>query len=272
MEKKIMTEKPMSKNNQQLQQPHYDGETSLVELATVFVKRRRVFYGVFGLIVALGIVYTLAFAPNLREYTTIVRLAQEDNDSLSPPQEVMSFINNSWYPVFLSDYQQEKGTRLPFKLVVSNPEETSLIRLASKSPDEHAEDAKALHQFIFDQLSAHQAERQESRKAELQERLAAYRQRIEELQARKFTPEAEAKAVEAVSELNDQIGDIQYSLGSQKPAEVSLFAHQSAEKKGLSKVVILAMVIVFAVIFGVFSTFLAEFGAKVRAALTLKAG
>ncbi|ERS11310.1 hypothetical protein Q673_11280 [Marinobacter sp. EN3] len=182
----------MSENNQQLQQPYYDGETSLVDLATVFVKRRRVFYGVFGLIVALGLVYALVIAPDVREYTSIVQLAEEDRETLSSPAEIVSIINNNWYPVLQSNYQQTNEEELPFKVAVSNPEETSLIRIGSEVADKDEELVEASHRFIVDQLVEHQAARVEARKADMQQKLSAARERVDELQSRNFTPEAEA--------------------------------------------------------------------------------
>jgi uncharacterized protein involved in exopolysaccharide biosynthesis len=266
-----MTGKPMSENNQQLQQPYYDGETSLVDLATVFVKRRRVFYGVFGLIVALGLVYALVIAPDVREYTSIVQLAEEDRETLSSPAEIVSIINNNWYPVLQSNYQQTNEEELPFKVAVSNPEETSLIRIGSEVADKDEELVEASHRFIVDQLVEHQAARVEARKADMQQKLSAARERVDELQSRNFTPEAEAKAIEVVSDLKERIGDLQYDLESLKPAQVTLLAHQSAEKKGLSKALILALAIVFGLMLGVFSAFLAEFVAQVRSALKKEA-
>jgi uncharacterized protein involved in exopolysaccharide biosynthesis len=52
----------MSENKQQPQQPqhpYYDDEISLVDLATTFIRRRRVFYAVFVVVVGVALLYAL---------------------------------------------------------------------------------------------------------------------------------------------------------------------------------------------------------------------
>lgn len=56
--------------------PKYDDEISLVDLATTFLKRRRVFYVVFVVVSLAGVAYAL-FAPERYEYVTLVKLAEK---------------------------------------------------------------------------------------------------------------------------------------------------------------------------------------------------
>jgi hypothetical protein len=267
--KQFMTEKPMSESNRHLQQPYYDGETSLVDLATVFVKRRRVFYGVFGLIFALGLLYALVIAPDVREYTTVIQLAEQSQSPLTSPKEIVSIAQNSWYPIFQSSYQQQNDEQLPSKVIITNPEDTALVRLVTEANELEETVVKGSHQFIFDQLEQHQAERLEIRKTELQQKVSAARARIGELESNEFTLEAEAEAqtIQAITALKDRVDSFEFALETLKPAKIDLLAHRSAEKKGLSKALILALAIVFGLMLGVFTTFMAEFVAQVRSAL-----
>ena len=58
--------------------PQYDDEISLVDLATTFLRRRRVFYVVFIVVSLVGVAYALS-APEKYEYVTLMKLAEKAN-------------------------------------------------------------------------------------------------------------------------------------------------------------------------------------------------
>lgn len=83
----------------------YDDEISLVELASTFLRRRRVFYVVFVVTMLAGLVYAI-LAPAKYEYVSLVKVAEKGSgEYLDEPSSVMAQLENHWVPELEAAYR-----------------------------------------------------------------------------------------------------------------------------------------------------------------------
>lgn len=251
--------------NQTDQYPQrYDDEISLVDLATTFIRRRNVFFLVFGGVVAIALLYALLIAGEVREYTTLVQLAEEkQEDGMEPfqaPEVVLANISNRWYPELLATYAEVEGEKLPFKVNSSHPEDTALIKLTTEASPMLAEQIKNIHQQLVDQVLQRQSELFSRQKSALEQRLASVNGYLEQLSGQEAAGEAAAQAIQNRVDLEAQLESLQ-------PAESLVIARQSIDETGTSKALILALAIVLGGMLGIFAAFMAEFIGHVRKAM-----
>lgn len=250
---------------------HYDDEISLVDLATTFIRRRRVFYGVFGVIVGFALLYTLLFVGEVREYSTLVQLAEKSDDEgnkpLEPPQSVITSIEGYWIPELQTEFQTAEGRKIPFKISAVNPDKTNLIKLSSKASPEWAEKVKAYHQKLVSRIKERQTDLLNRQKRELEQRVASLNKTLDELSQMQVSGEAQAQLIHERTSLLSEIESTAARIKNLQPSKALVVGRQSLDNKGSSKTFILALAIVLGLSVGVFATFLAEFGAQVRRAM-----
>jgi len=257
----------MNDTNQQPQRPYYDDEISLVDLATTFIRRRRVFYVVFVSVLLLAAAYTLLFKGEMKEYRTLIQLSEEWTEEGSEPIEsattVLATIETGWYPALQVAYVENAGEQLPFKISATNPKETSLIKLSSEAPPEMAGEVEKAQQQLVDRIMERQNSLVERSKRALQHRLESINNMLDRLSERQVAGEAIAQAIQ-------QRGSIEAQLESLQPAKILVVARESLDNKGTSKKLILALAIVLGLMLGIFAAFMAEFASQVRQAIKEK--
>jgi len=260
----------MSESNQQSQQsqePYYDDEISLVDVATTFIRRRRVFYAVFVAVLVLAAVYVLVFVGEMKEYRTLIQLSEEwteeGQEPIEPATTVLATIETLWYPALQAAYVETAGERLPFKISATNPKETSLIKLSSEASPEMAAEVEKAQQQLVNQIMERQNALVERSKRALQRRLESINNTLERLSGRQV-------AGEAIAQVIQERGSIEAQLESLQPAETLVVARESLDNKGTSKKLILALAIVLGLMLGIFAAFMAEFASQVRQAIKEK--
>lgn len=252
---------------QQPQQPYYDDEISLVDLATTFIRRRRVFYAVVVSVILLAAVYALVFVGEVKEYRTLIQLGEqqgeESREPLEQPATVIAAIENRWYPELQALYAETEGEKLPFKINTSNPKDTTLIKLSTETSPKIAVDVEKIHQQLVESITQRQSELLKRQQRVLEKRLESISNTLERLSNQDVAGEALAQIIQ------EQV-DVQAQLDSLKPAETLVVARESLENKGTSKKLILAVAIVLAFMLGIFAAFMAEFASQVRQAMKEK--
>jgi uncharacterized protein involved in exopolysaccharide biosynthesis len=255
--------------NQTDQYPQrYDDEISLVDLATTFIRRRRVFYAVFGGVVILALVYALVLVGEVREYSTLVQLGEDNNKPVESPAAVIASIESHWYPALVGEYRASREQNLPFKISVANPENTHLVKLTSEASPELKEEVKKQHQKLVERINERQTELLNRQKQELEQRVTSLKDYLEELSGMDATGEAQAQLIQQRANMLSEIESITTRIDKLKPAETLVIARESLENKGTSKKLILALAIVLGVMLGIFSAFMAEFVSHVRKAMS----
>ncbi|EAZ98220.1 Wzz/FepE/Etk N-terminal domain-containing protein [Marinobacter sp. ELB17] len=238
-------------------QDRYSDEISLVDLATTFIRRRRVFYVVFLIFTLGGLAYALQ-ASNKYEYVSLVQVAQKGGDvSLQPPAVVIATLENRWLPEVQTAYRAKNDTKLPFSISFNNPEGTGLIQLTSETALEHGDDVKAAHAALIDYLSRYQAERIKQDRVSLERQMKSAETIIEALRGQPDTGEALAAAIQRVAGLESALENLDET-------EVLVQSRQSAEKTGPKRSLIVILATLLGGMLGVFMVFMAEFGANVK--------
>lgn len=247
-------------NNKVNQQSRYGDEITMVDLTTTFVSHRRVFYVVFGGVVLLALLYTLFFLGEVKEYSTLVQLAEDDSKPLESPAAVIASVDSRWYPEIHAAYVEAEGQKLPFKVVTSNPKDTNLMKLSSETSPEIGGVVGKIHEQLVAQIVQRQSHLLDRQKRTLEQRLSSINGTLEELSSQQAGGEVVAQAIQ-------ERGDLEAQLESLQPAEVLVVARESLDNSGISKSVILAIAIVLGLMLGILSAFIAELVVKVRFAM-----
>ncbi|MGM0952111.1 MAG: hypothetical protein ACQEW7_03905 [Pseudomonadota bacterium] len=271
----------MSENNQQPQQPqapYYDDEISLVDLATTFIRRRKVFYVVFVLVMVVAVGFAL-LRGEVQEtnYSTLIQLAalpaidqqEQDREDINrgkdwqPSERVATLletINVRWMAE-AQRLSQSEGERWVSDIVAEEVEGTELIRITSGGTRLPEDEVREAHQLLAGLIINAQNEH-------LAQRVSLLEQQIETMNGILATHSPEslvaAQAIETRTEL-------QQKVATGEPAAVlSLASASSRTDSGASTKLILAMAIVLGLMLGIFATFMAEFGSQVRQAMKEK--
>ena len=237
--------------------PQYDDEISLVDLATTFLRRRRVFYVIFVMVSLVGVAYAL-FAPEKYEYVTLMKLAEKANGKyVEKPATIIAELDSLWVPDLQAVYHAENGRNLPFRITASNPENTGLVRVVSEASPTEAELVEKNHQQLIERLSAEQGQALAMLRKSLEKQIASLDSTIKMLEDGENTGDAIASAVEKQLSLESD-------LESLSPFEALVVSRQSGENSGPSRSLIIALATMLGLMAGVFTAFFAEFIGVVR--------
>jgi len=259
----------MNESNQQLQQPQqpYYDEISLVDLATTLIRRRRILYGVLVAVIGFALLYAFVVVGEVKEYTTLIQLAEEQTEEgrqpVEPATTVLATIESRWLPELQASYAETEGEKLPFKVNVSNPKETPLIKLASEAPSEKAGEVEKVHQQLVNDIVERQNSLINRSQRALQQRLSSVESTLQQLNEKQVAGEAIAQTIQ-------ERVDIEAELESLRTAEVLVVARESLENAGPGKLLILALATVLGLMLGIFAAFMAEFASQVRQAMKEK--
>lgn len=261
----------MTDQNQQPQNPHYDDEISLVDLATTFVRHRRVFYAVFVLVMVGALAFVLLRGHEVTtQYTTTLQLSVlpvlGDSEPTGDNQvrvddrvpTLLAKINSHWLPIAREQFNQ-KQDGWPGTIRAEAVEDTQLIRLVSSGTQLSEESVREAHRLLAGLIINAQNERLAQRTNLLEQQIQAMNAILE---ARSPESLVAAQAIETRTEL-------QQKAATGEPAEVLSLASKSDNTDGgPSMKLILALGIVLGLMLGIFAAFMAEFGSQVRRALS----
>lgn len=240
------------------QRPQYDDEISLVDLATTFLKRRRVFYVAFLVITLAGVAYAI-LAPEKYEYVTLVKLAEKSGgEYIEEPSTVIAELDSLWVPDLEAEHRSENDRNLPFTITATNPENTGLIRIVSEASPSSGDLVEETHRKLAERLTSEQQQAVARLKSSLEKQIESLDATIEMLEGGQETGEAIASAVEKQLSLETD-------LESLAPAEVLVHSRQSGENTGPSRSLIVVLAGLLGLMAGVFLAFFAEFISLVRA-------
>jgi len=260
----------MNERNQQFQQPHYDDEISLVDLATTFIRRRRVFYGVFALVMVVAVAFALLRGQTATtSYTTTLQLStlpvldaseRKSDDNSREDNRVPTLIakiESHWLPL-AREQLAANGEKLVGGVSAEAIEDTELVTLTTSGASLPEDQVQEAHKSLAGLIVNAQNER-------LAQRVGLLEEQIETMNGILATHSPEslvaAQAIETRAEL-------QQKVATGEPAAVLSLARKSTSTdSGPSFKLILALAIVLGLMLGIFATFMAEFGSQVRQAM-----
>lgn len=248
-------------SNQYEKHPAYDDEISLVDLASTFLKRRRIFYLVFLVIMLAGVAYAV-LTPEKFSYVSLVKLAEDGSgEYIDKPAAIIASMDNRWVPEFESTYIAKNDSNLPFDVVLKNPENTGLVRIASEASPAEQKAVQQFHRQLLSQLESGQAEGVSQLKRGLNKRIETLSSTIIMLKGTKDAGAAIAAAIE-------QRVKLEGALESVAPAEVLVVARESAKPTGPARSLIVVLAGLLGLMAGVFTAFFAEFVSTVKSQMS----
>jgi uncharacterized membrane protein len=240
-----------------------DNEISLVDLAMVLVRRKRMLALITTFIIALGLVVAL-LAPKSYTFSTSIEIgSQIINGAIKPfesPETLLAKIQYAFIPQTLNEQQQtipEDETK--YKITARIPKNSVIIVLEIKGTEDKADLLKSLLQSITQQAIFDHSRIYDTVRKNIASRL---KQTTTELEILKKTSDNETDVVTQ----QNLIEVYSSQLANLRETREILPAMKSIEPTGTSKKLIVIVAAFAGVFLGVFSAFFAEFIAKVREA------
>ncbi len=238
----------------------YQDEISLVDLATIFVRRIWLFIVLFVLFVVGGVVFAL-LQDEQYEYVSLYQIAEKSADKpVEKPAKAIAVLQSQRLPELEATYKSEHGERVPFNVSFSNPEDTSLVRISSEAVKDSAEDVRAFHKELLDHLKSRHEKQIVDARSNIETRLDSV---VRTLDALKQTPEAG----QAVAEVMQKQVELEGELASLSSGELMVVGRESIERVAPNRKLIAVLATVVGFIFAFVAVFFAEFASLVRKAL-----
>ncbi|MCK0107306.1 Wzz/FepE/Etk N-terminal domain-containing protein [Marinobacter sp. S0848L] len=242
------------------QRPEAPDEISLVDLATTFIRHRRIFYAVFVTVTLLGVAYAF-LTPEKYEYVSLIQIAKkEKGDPIQPAQATIATFENRWLPEVEAAYQAKNDEKLPFNVSINNPESTGLIRFRSEATGANAKAVEAIHESLIEHVKHYQNALVQSARESLVRQTDSLDKLIDSLQGQQNAGEAIASTIEKRSQLESQ-------RESLKSVEVLVVSRQSVDRVSPKRGLIVVLSVLMGVTLGVLLAFMSEFYCSVKAQL-----
>lgn len=197
-------------------------EVSLIDLALVFIRFKRVFFLVFaaGLLLALTAALVL---PERYQYTTLMQLAEKSSDEpAESPGALIGWLRFSAIPQAEALYRAEQSRKMPFELTVDLPSGTLLLKLTSEAEVVEQADVEKKHQVLASQILKRQKASLDRYVERLEGQLATAGETIELLRTMEDPGPALSEVLEREADIERRISDV-------RAAEIINVAQQSLE-------------------------------------------
>lgn len=239
---------------------YLDDEISLVDLGAIFVRRVWLFILLFTLFVMGGIVFALV-QDEQYEYVSLYQIAEVGVDQpVERPAKAIAVLQSRSLPELKAAYRAEHGAQVPFKVRVSNPESTSMLRISSESVKGGADDVRAFHSELMQQLqSRHQKQIADVRKS-LEARVDSVGLTLDAL---KEAPDAG----QAVGEVMQKRVELEGKLAALSSSELIVVGRESFERIAPNRKLIVVFSVAIGFVVGIVAVYFAEFASLVRQAL-----
>lgn len=235
----------------------YSDEISLVDLATIFVRRIWLFIAILVLFVLGGIVFALV-QDEQYEYVSLYQIAEvEQGDAVEKPAKAIAVLESQKLPEVKAAYKAEHDKRMPFGISTSNPENTSLVRLATDATRENTDEVKTLHTELLTYLKTRHERLLDSARSSLEARVESVQRTLDALKAAPDAGQAVAEVMQKQVELEGQLAALEAS-------EVLVTARESVERVAPNRKLIVVLAAVIGFILAFLAVFFAEFVLLVR--------
>lgn len=234
-----------------------DDEISLVDLTSIFLKRRRIFYIVFLVVLMTGILYAM-LTPEKYDHVSLFKLAEKGAGGyVEEPATVIATLENLWLPEIEATYVAEHDQPMPFDVIFSNPENTGLVRIVSEATPAESDHVGQIHTPLIEKLEQTQSIAVSILKSNLERQIKSLTSTIDRLEGGRDAGAAIADAVNKRLSLEMRLHSIQ-------SAELLVLNRQMAERKGPGRSLIVVLAAMLGLICGIFLSFFAEFVSLVR--------
>lgn len=238
----------------------FDDEISLVDLATVFIRRIWLFVGFFILFSIGGVVFALIQEDRF-DYVSLYQIAEVEQDQpIEKPAKAIAVLESQKIPEIKAVYKAEHDVRLSFDVSLEHPENTTLVRLSTEATSENAEEVKTIHAKLLNYLSTRHEQMLNVTRSGIETRIESIKRTVDTLTG---TPDAG----QAVAEVMQKQVELESKLAALGASEVLVTARESVERVAPKRKLIVAVSIMLGFMFAVMAIFIAEFCSTVREAL-----
>lgn len=232
-------------------------DISLVDLATIFVRRIWLFVVLVVLFVVGGVALALLQADQF-EYVSLYQVAQKSADEpVEEPAKAIAVMQSQWLPELEATYKAKHSERMPFEIAFSSPEDTGLIRISSETTQDRAGEVKAVHSELLNLLKNRHGIQIDDERKRIETRISSITRTLDAL---KQTTEAG----QALADVMQKQVQLEGELASLSSGELMMVGRESVERVAPNRKVIVVLASVVGLIFGVAAVFFAEFASVVR--------
>lgn len=183
-------------------------EVSLIDLASIFIR----FKGVFFAVLLFGVLCSVVVSQIISEryqYTTLMELAEKEaGDPIETPEALLAWLQYSLLPTEEIGYQKEYSRNMPFKVDVDIPKDTLLLKLTSRAEEGDETVLNEIHQSIVSRITQRQKGALERHLRALDEQLSAANETIEFLRGVEDPGSTLADALDRQAEIKRKIVDV----------------------------------------------------------------
>lgn len=232
-----------------------EDEISLIDLAKIFVKRRKWFYAVFIGILCLGLALVLTRSKKV-DYTTFYDLPQHVMEgklkTMEPAAVITEKIKNIYLPALNGQYKKKNGKGLPVGVEIGpkNSKESSYLYFQTITTKTRKKQVIEVHKALLSELQKQQDLLYDQKKQYLQVQLSEAQKSLTMVQK-----EDVSQFLTRIASLKEQLGNLK------KGMVVALVQEKEAKSK---KMMYLAVVVVAAFVLGFIAVFIVEFVSQVR--------
>ena len=245
----------------------YDDEISLVDLASILVKRWKAMAIIFTVIVLGALAYALMM-PRTYTYTSLYEVAEQGLDSaLEAPETLVAKAQNLYLGpetrklLAIMDSEPEV---LPFETSITNPAKTLLVSLSSEADEGDEDIVKQLHDNVLARMQDGQKSRIESAKKSLQQQMEDAQEALDAVQQ---SSSNKLGSAEVISSLMERIAKLKNGLADIRDGEISQTAVKSLLPTGTSRKLILMLGVVLGGLLAVMGAFFMQFASTVSYSL-----
>jgi len=251
------------------QRSSYDDEISLVDLATILVRRWKALAIIFAVVVLAALAYVLTMTPTY-SYVSVYEVAEQApggegnaDRALESANTVIAKAQSLYIAPTTRELLKQSGLEsLPFSVNLSTPEDTQLVKITSDASEDRASLVEKMHSALLSSIASNQQTLVDRQRTSLENRL-------ESLQASLATAEQSTSsgAADLLASYTEQIAMTKDRLGLLKDGRIAQTAVQSLEKAGTSRTLIMALALVLGGMLAVMGVFLMQFASLVCSSL-----
>lgn len=229
-------------------------EISLVDLARIVIKWRKLELALWALCFFAGLAYVLLM-PHSFEFSSVYQMAMDGDKPLEPPAGLLSKIDNYYEPALYQQFSKGAGESpaSSIKVNLSNPASTALVVIHSVAPKSKAKLVQSLHQQLLTKIEDEQNQLLNRKKNMLKAQLTAFNEQLKDLK------QGSGEGLSAtIASTMSQRSAAQQTLANLSGGQALVLAQPSLQPKGPRR----ALVILLSLVLGAFLALLAGFGAE----------
>jgi len=160
------------------QRSSYDDEISLVDLATILVRRWKALAIIFAVVVLAALAYVLTMTPTY-SYVSVYEVAEQApggegnaDRALESANTVIAKAQSLYIAPTTRELLKQGGLEsLPFSVNLSTPEDTQLVKITSEASEDRASLVEKMHSALLTSIASNQQALVDRQRASLESRL-----------------------------------------------------------------------------------------------------